>query len=231
MQNIYLRSRMTQMLCCASLLAALLLAPSGNPAFAGVIFEDNFDGEPGTGDGGSGQSGINYGSFANWSITDGTVDLVANGDFASGPGILCQGGAGKCVDLDGSSGNAGTMTSIGILLAPGSYALRYALAGVDAGFGQSAAGVPNIVDVLVQSVGGAMALFTAQATLAQGDPYSQFGGTFQVNTQSTVEIVFQNQGGDNFGAMLDDVALLSVPLPSTAALFAAGLLVLLRRPA
>jgi hypothetical protein len=117
---------------CATLLACGLAAAL--PADAGVIFADSFDAEPGSGDGASGLSGRNYDRFTQWTVAAGTVDLVAQGDFADGPGILCRGGAGKCVDLDGSSNAAGTLISVPIALAAGEYRLSFALAGVDVGF-------------------------------------------------------------------------------------------------
>ncbi len=80
-----------------------------------AVFSDNFDGE-----GAPGASVLNYGtasgtSFAQWTISDGTVDLVAIPDvygIASCPGSA----SGKCVDLDGSTHDAGVMTSKALTL-------------------------------------------------------------------------------------------------------------------
>lgn len=81
---------------------AILLASTAiaSGARAAVVFQDNFDSEPGG-------TILNYNSFANWDVTFGTVDKIANG----GAGITCAGGAGQCVDIDGSSGDAGVMTA------------------------------------------------------------------------------------------------------------------------
>lgn len=81
----------------ATLLAAMAVAPS---AQAVVVFQDNFDSE-------SGGSILNYNAFANWDVTFGTVDKIASGGF----GITCAGGTGQCVDMDGSTRNAGVMTT------------------------------------------------------------------------------------------------------------------------
>lgn len=214
------RRRSRRLAVAGLLFGGLLTGAQG--AYAGVIFADDFDAEPGSGEGTSGLSGTNYTGFANWTIAGGTVDLIANGDFASGPGITCAGGSGKCVDLDGSQGSAGTMTSIAIDLQIGTYRLTYELAGVDDGFSQTNAGFPNTVDVTVQTSGGGPVAFTAQHELEKGDPFSLLGGVFSITAPTSVEIVFQNQGGDFFGAVLDNVALRSVPAPASPLLLLAG---------
>jgi PEP-CTERM motif len=199
----------------AALSAALLFSM---PAAATTIFFDNFDSEPGSGDGASGQSGLNYSGFANWTVSGGTVDLISSGDFATGTEIECIGLAGKCVDLDGGTNNAGAMTSVSILLGPGLYDLSFELAGSASSFGQGAAGVPNVVDFSVSGT-----TLVGQTTRNQGDPYSSVGGQFTLLSPTSVQIVIANQGGDNFGAMLDDVRLVLVPEPTTAALVGLGL--------
>jgi len=213
---------MTPMNCLRSALQFLLLllilgAPSAT--LAAPIFEDTFDAEPGSGDGGSGGSGLNYAAFANWSITLGTVDLIGHGDF----GIDCPGLSGKCVDLDGSSNDAGVMTSTSILLAPGEYDFAYTLAGVSSAFSGPDAEADNIVDVTIGS------LFIEQVTVLYDTPAQVHGGTFTVLTSTSVSIEFSNQGGDSFGAMLDSVILTQVPEPGSAPLVAAGLLVIALR--
>jgi len=203
-------------------LGVLLIAAMlglGAPAGAlGIVFQDDFDAETGSGQGASGQSKSNYTAFVNWTVSAGSVDLVAHTDF----GIDCFGGAGKCVDLDGATSDAGVLTSIVLNLAPGTYELSFQLSGTDAGFAQAGAANPNTVDV---SIG---ALFVDSITVAKGDPYASYGGTFNVLAPTAVSIVFSNQGGDNFGAMLDAVKLEMIPEPGTAALLALGLAALSR---
>jgi len=191
------------------------------PAAATTVFFDNFDSEPGSGDGNSGQSELNYNGFANWTVSDGTVDLLFSSDFATGAEIECIGSAGKCIDLDGGVNDAGVMTSISILLGPGLYDLSFELSGAASSFGQSAAGVPNIVDFSVSGT-----TLVGQTTRNQGDPYSSVGGQFTLLSPTSVQIVIANQGGDNFGAMLDDVSLVLVPEPSAALLMGLGLIAL-----
>lgn len=206
-------------------LLTLALLSLASPAAAGPIFFDDFNSEPGAGQGASGQSALNYAGFANWTVSGGTVDLIFHGDFAPlASEVECIGLTGKCVDLDGGTSNAGVMTSNALLLAPGTYVLSFELAGVASSFGQTSAGVPNTVDFLVTNT-----TLVGQAIRNQGDPYSTVSGQFTLGAPTPVQIVIANQGGDNFGAMLDDVKL--VPEPHTLGLLAGGLLglALLRR--
>jgi hypothetical protein len=202
--------------------ATLLFASS---VASSTIFFDNFDGEVGYGEGDSGGSGLSYTGFTQWTISDGTVDLLGHGDFAPGAGVVCAGLSGKCVDLDGGSNDSGVMTSVSILLNPGTYEISYELSGVDSDFGQVSSNPPNVVDVAIA------ALYSAQHTLNKGDPYASFGGQFSVLAATSVEIVFANQGGDNFGAVLDNVSLTAIPEPGTFSLILIGLGILgLGRP-
>src|SRR5690349_11263550 len=76
--------------------AALFAAPGQ----ATTVFSDNFDAENG------GATALNYTGFTNFDV-EGQVDLVKTGDF----GIVCAGGSGSCVDLDGTSGPGRLLTS------------------------------------------------------------------------------------------------------------------------
>jgi hypothetical protein len=70
------------------------------PAQAIVLFQDNFDSD-------SAATVLNFSGLANWTVSNGTIDYIRSGDF----GISCVGGAGGCIDLDGSTSNGGRMTS------------------------------------------------------------------------------------------------------------------------
>jgi hypothetical protein len=80
-------------------LALAALVASAAPAYAGIVLNDTFNLENGGG------SSVPYANFANFTVTNGNVDLVATPDY----GIVCAGGSGSCVDLAGST--AGTITS------------------------------------------------------------------------------------------------------------------------
>lgn len=115
-----------------SLAAGLFVGGLGGalaiPAHAQVVYSNNFDGENG------GATALGYTGFAGLTVTNGTVDLVKNGDF----GIACAGGSGSCVDLDGTIFNPGGR------LTSGSYAfgagetttLAFLLSATQSGFGE-----------------------------------------------------------------------------------------------
>lgn len=152
---------------------------------ATVIFSDNFNTE----NGGIGR--LNYNSFANWSVTNGTVDLIGSPgffDFFPGHGLY--------VDLDGTSFHAGTFTSRGILVTPGNYTLSFLLAGSQRG---------DINTVQVNVSGG---LASSTYTLASDVPLTRETMSFTVLAPMTVNLSFLNEGpSNNIGLILDDVNL------------------------
>jgi len=173
-------------------------------ASAAVVFQDNFDTE----NGGAGL--LNYNSFSNWTVSDGTVDLIGNGFFDFFPT------SGLFVDMDGSTGDAGKITSVAIALAPGDYALSYDLAG-----NQRNAGNEQVV-VEVGSV-------SVSHSLTQNVPLTTFIQNFSLGVATVVNISFEGIGnpGDNIGMILDNVVLESrgaVPEPGTVLLMVISLL-------
>jgi hypothetical protein len=101
---------------------AAIFCASHTFCFAQVVFEDDFNAENG------GVAALNYSGFANWTVSDGFVDLIGNTFFDIYPGN------GLYVDLEGSNQNAGTLTSTLISLTPGTYSLEFDL-GINGGFG------------------------------------------------------------------------------------------------
>src|SRR5687768_14579929 len=83
---------------------ALTLLPA---ARAIVVFSDGFQTEPNA-------TILNYNSFDNWTVSNGTVDLLAAGYFGLVTPTIT-------VDLDGSTSNAGIMTSTAQSLIAGNY--------------------------------------------------------------------------------------------------------------
>ena len=81
------------------LLIAAATLVAAVPAQAGIVYSNDFDNEGTTSTPVNGLTGL--------TISDGTVDLVTGGDF----GITCRGGSFGCVDLDGSTGDAGVIRS------------------------------------------------------------------------------------------------------------------------
>ena len=152
---------------------------------ATIIFSDNFNAENGGG------GVLNYNSFANWSVSGGTVDLIGSpGFFDFFPGN------GSYVDLDGTSFQAGTFTSIGIPVTPGTYILSFLLAG-------SQRGDVNTVEV---NVSGGLASSTY--TLASNIPLTLETMSFTVLAPTTINFSFNNEGSsNNIGLILDNVNL------------------------
>ncbi len=174
-------------------------------AQAGVIFEDNFDLEAGA----AGSSALNYNSFDQWTVSNGTVDVVSNGGW----GIQCAGNTGKCVDLDGSTHNAGIFSSDTFSLAAGIYSLSFDISGNQRGGSN---------DNLQVTLDG---FFNQSFNLAYNSPWQTVTHTFTVGSATSNNLTFNHAGGDNIGIMLDNVSVQSVevPEPGTFALFVLGL--------
>lgn len=183
----------------ATLLPAALLSLT---AQAGVIFQDDFNAEAGA----EGASALNYTSFSNWTVSEGTVDVVASGNYSIG----CAGGDGKCVDLDGSTGNAGILRSIALTLDPGTYTLSFDISGNQRGHAD---------DSMVVTLGG---FLDETFTLSASDPWQTIIRSITVTAETTDYLVFNHDGGDNIGILLDNVSL--VPEPGTLALIGLGLI-------
>lgn len=191
-------------------LAALALSFSAN---ASVIFEDNFNGENG------GVGALNYTGFANWGVSDGTVDLIGNGyfDFLPGNGLY--------IDLDGSTSNAGIMTHT-LDLAAGDYSLSFDLAGNH----RNTANESTSVNVVLNA--GSLLLSSLSVSLPAQAAFTRYSLDFTVTdawSPANISLSFAGFGGDNIGMLLDNVSLeynsvASVPEPSSLLLLGLGLL-------
>jgi hypothetical protein len=171
-------------------------------AMGGPIFFDNFNSENG------GVGKLNYNTFNNWTVSNGTVDLIGNDFYQLG----IPTSYGLFVDMDGSTGDAGKMTSKNISLAAGTYTLQFELAGNQ----RNKAGESVTVQV------SAGTFLNKSYTLPQTAPFTLYSETFLVSTPTTVNLSFEGIGGDNIGMLLDNVALSPVPVPGALLLGSLG---------
>ena len=196
------------------------------------FLSDDFDNENG------GATGLNYASFANWSVTAGSVDIVASGY----DGINCFGGVGSCVNLGGSAHQNGTLTSNSFSFAAGdlvtfSFEMSgdqrtadldgfsiglvfggptdYANYTVDWGLGPD-----NLGDYF--NIGGTWGL----GSLPGSAPFVLRSISFTALTQGSFQAVIGSQGLDDEGPIIDNVSISiggpATPEPSTWAMMLAG---------
>lgn len=170
-----------------------------------ILFQDNFNAENG------GYAALNYSGFNNWNVTDGSVDLIGNDSWDFHPGN------GLYVDLDGSTSNAGVLTT----KASFTYLFnKWYRLDFDLGRSQPYNG-DNEVTVIVSFV-------NTSYTIYDIEPLTSYSIKFFDDGTSGPAIVgaisFSNAGGDNIGAVLDNVTLTQVPEPTTLLLLGLGLI-------
>lgn len=183
-------------------IAAALCAANVSAHAASVVFEDNFN---------ANVAALN-GTPAGWSVTDGTVDIVGPGDRW---GWLCAGSNNTCIDLDGSSNNAGILSKSISVTAGQTYTLSFDLAG-----NQRNHPIPSSVDDVTVTFGSASQTL---AGIVSAAPWQTHSLSFTAATSGSVSLSFANAGGDNGGAVLDNVRVTAVPEPETYAMLLAGL--------
>lgn len=178
--------------------AAAALMAIGGPASA-AVFSDNFE---------SYTTALNQTNFGtNWTVTSGSVDLVGPGLF----GELCNTGS-KCVDLDGSTSDAGVFASLALNLTGGvTYTAHYDVAANRRGG----------TDLLTVMFGTASAMYTLTSASAL-DPFTTLALSFTPGTTGSYNLSFSTAGGDNIGPLLDNVSVVAVPEPATWAMMIIG---------
>lgn len=154
-----------------------------NVQVSAIIFQDNFDAENG------GRPAFGYTGLQNWQFLAGNVDLIGVGgeyDYFPGNGLY--------LDLDGVYAGATIRTRASFDLAPGTYSLRFRLAG-------SQRGDTNTATVTLGT------LFSEAITLPSSASLTAYTRPITVTQPTTVQLTFAQGGNDGFGLILDDVSL------------------------
>jgi hypothetical protein len=211
-------------------LAAAASVTLASPAAAAVVYSNNFNAENG------GNSALNYNGFNGLTVTGGTVDLVKSGDF----GITCSGGAGACVDLDGSTANSGLTSSASFAFnARDRVALSFTFSGNQrqppsdtfyvrfdyAGNVSGTHGFESSAPVNA-SIGASGPLQTGVNIVGIEPSFAMTRFTYFIVTDvaGSMTFSFEDQGNDNIGIIIDNVSLSIgvVPEPSAWALMIIG---------
>lgn len=183
-------------------LGTVIALTAGGSAWSAVLFQDDFNSET---------AGFRA-SLGNWTVSDGTIDIVGNGFFDFYPGN------GLYLDMDGSSNNAGKITTNSTFSFASGVTYRIAF-----DYGRNTD--RSAFERLNFGIG---ATELGNVSLAQGVvPQSLIPFQFDfVGAGTTESLFFEDISNDNFGIVLDNVVLSEVtpvPLPAALPLLASAL--------
>jgi hypothetical protein len=193
-------------------LAAGVLLNAGTALAAALPFNDDFDGIAST--------QLNT-APSGWVSSFGTVDSIRGPSY----NITCAGGAGGCVDLDGSTSNSGLLQTANDFQLTGGqqYQLSFSLSG-----NQRTAGSPT--DSVSYGIGDSSttAIIASDTALdiAWDAAFATYTLLFTAATDASAYIFFSNidpNANDNVGPVLDNVRLAAVPIPAAGWLLISGL--------
>ncbi len=194
--------------------AAIAIVAVAAPAQAStVLFQDNFNTDRAS-------SALNFTGLLNWSVSDGTIDYIRSGDF----GINCVAGSGGCIDMDGSTGNAGRLTSLSAFSLSGTE--TYFIEALVSGNQRLTSGSDSIIVGLIDVATNSVVQSATYGGIVPGDPFT-LRQLVATGYSGSFRMFFEGVGGDNVGVILDDVVLRTagtVPTPGTSALAALALL-------
>lgn len=144
-------------------------------------------------------------ALSSWTVSpNGTVDIHgAGGIFDLIPGN------GSYVDLDGTTSSSGLFSNNVNLIEGSTYTLSFDLAG-------SHRGSAETVNV---NFGSTVASYSFNSE----DPFSTFTLNFTPESSGSYSFSYLNVGGDNVGALLDNVSVSAVPEPEIYAMLLVGL--------
>jgi len=153
---------------------------------------------------------------AGWTAVNGTVDSIKSGTH----GITCFGGSGGCVDLSGSTDQAGYLITSRTfnLVAGQTYLLSAEISGNQHGDDATKVifGFSNTSNLVLAS--------KTIKGIASSSPFTLYSVLFTPTTAVTAEVFFHDASGDDDqGPILDDVRVAAVPLPAAAWLMLSGL--------
>jgi hypothetical protein len=205
------------------------LAFGGMSATASTVFYDNFEGY-----GGGTQENWSPPAGSPWIVTDGTIDLIHSSNpwgLSASTGTGLFDGGNYFLDLDGGTLNAGTLFSINLdnlssvtaggpgpfmdLIAGRSYRVAFIMAGNQRGGTDTV----NLGVAFGTDLSTATQLDTI--SLSSTSPWTEY--SFDFIHQAGASIYFDNLGGDNVGALLDNVYISIIPVPPAAGLILLGM--------
>jgi hypothetical protein len=216
--------------------AALVVAMGAQSASAVELFFDNFNAEGGA----PSNTTLNYNSFANFTVEDGTVDLIGT------PNVYGLTGDIKYVDLDGSTDDAGYLLTRDVFsfsagdtitlnfVASGNQRADIFANGTSDDDDNLFGGFMFTSPVLFSNVmltgftsfqTPTLELLGVRPLVGANDPYSTYSISFQADTAGSFRALVGTGSADSVGPLADNFQITAsnvVPEPATWAMMIVG---------